>query len=92
VLVTGVTNITTVTMSIDLSFVKTDDVAYGPGNNLGGASAYLIETTATARNPTWTATDPGNMASTIASFKAATGGGSTFPPALLNAPIRCCRR
>lgn len=34
-----------------------------------GAMAYLIQSSATAINPTWTATGPNNMVAAIASFK-----------------------
>jgi hypothetical protein len=51
-----------------------DSIAVGGGTNVSNASAYEIQTTATARNPTWT--DGGgasNCGTTIATFKAAAG-------------------
>ena len=68
------------TPTIDLSFTRrADDHSSG---NMGVAIADLIETTAAAKNPTWTAHDVSagsrGMAASIAVFKVA-GGGS--PPA-----------
>ncbi len=49
------------------------------GSNEGSAMAYLIQTTATAANPTFTSSgSSGHMAATIATFKTAT---SPPPPA-----------
>ena len=41
----------------------------------GGAMDYQIQTTATARNPTWSWTTSSPHANSIATFKAAAGGG-----------------
>lgn len=61
--------------SIDLSFTISDNVAYAGGNNEAGAMAYLVETTATAKNPTWTVTS-GTPGAFIATFKAAAAAAS----------------
>lgn len=57
--------------SIDSGFTKTDGVDRAP-NGLGVAIAYLIQTTATAANPTWSWPSAQSQALTIATFKAAT--------------------
>lgn len=44
----------------------------------GISIAYLIQTSATAANPTWTASASTAMSAIIASFKAASGGGSSL--------------
>lgn len=60
--------------SIDSGFTVTDLVNFSSGG-LGIGMAYLVETSATAKNPTWTGT--GLNATSIASFKA---GASPPPP------------
>jgi len=55
--------------SIDGGFTKTDSQEFGGGNNYGGSIAYLIQTTATAANPTWTRTNSNPMATRIATFR-----------------------
>lgn len=57
------------------------------GNNYGVALAYLIQTTATAANPTWSWTTTGSPTTAIASFKAAVGAGSNQSRLLLG----CCK-
>lgn len=42
--------------SVDSGFTITDQLAYIPSNRISLAMAYLIQTTATAENPTWTST------------------------------------
>jgi len=59
---------------IDSSFTITDQIA-GGGGNWFGAMAYQIQTTATARNPSWTFNAVTTGASEIAVFKAPGGGG-----------------
>lgn len=62
------------TSTVDSPFTLLDDQ---PGDNLhaiGTAMAYEIQTTATARNPTWTESANGSMGADIVSFKAAGGG------------------
>lgn len=45
------------------------------GSNWAGATAYYVQTTATAVNPTWAVSGTGNMGAAIAVFKPAGGGG-----------------
>lgn len=60
--------------AIDLGFTISDSNAYGSGNNESSALAYLVETTAAAKNPLWTAGgNAGSTATIIATFKAAGG-------------------
>lgn len=73
--------------SIDSGFTKVEDIAFVGGNSFSIALGYIIQTTAGAVNPTWSG--PGSnftIASGIASFKAATGGGgrTLFSPAALD--------
>lgn len=74
---------TTNTLTIDGSFTKTDFLTWVTGANDGGGAAYLIQTTATAANPTWTADTSTGQAAKIASFKAAATG-KLFVPTSLN--------
>lgn len=63
--------------SIDLSFNITNQIGFDGSTFLPIAMAYQIQTTATARNPTWSWSSAQIVASSvIASFKVA-GGGST---------------
>lgn len=52
------------------------DQAADNGNNFGGALAYEIQTTATARNPSWSWSGSHFAAAVIASFKAAAAAAS----------------
>src|SRR5204863_2222713 len=84
VLVTGYggdTNATTAT--IDSGFTVSDTFAYVGGSNMGGSAAYLIETTAGAKNPTWSAGV--NGPAIIATFKAVAVAASTvvLPPQII---------
>jgi hypothetical protein len=66
------------TSSIDGGFTIADHVA-GTASSFGVGVAYLRQTSAAAANPTWTFTSGAtHQAATIASFKAAGGGGA--PP------------
>jgi len=58
-----------VPISIDSSFTETHEVDFNSGVSYGGATAYLIQTTAAAINPTWTRTNSNGQAATIISFK-----------------------
>lgn len=62
-------------VSINDSFTISDDILYSAGNYFGGAMGYLIQTTAAAVNPTWTASSGTNMCSSQASFKLVSTGG-----------------
>lgn len=71
-------NMNTGTGSIDGGFTIVAQREFGGSNVVGGLFAELIQTTATAANPTVTApTSSGPMSAVIATFKAAAGGGST---------------
>lgn len=69
-------------ISIDGGFTQSDTaVDFSSGNHYGGAMAYLIQTSATAANPTWTRTNTQTNSARIATFKAAaatTAGKSIF--------------
>lgn len=69
-LVTGLGTFGTGAISIDTGFTITDSISYLASTHVGGGQAYLIETTATAKNPSWTTSTGGNTAVTIATFKA----------------------
>lgn len=51
-----------------------DGAGFAGGNNYGVAMAYEIQTTATARNPTWTYSVASSGGNSITSVKAAAGG------------------
>lgn len=65
---------TTTNTAIGSSFTAFKTEASG-GNSCGSGIAYLIQTTASAVNPTWTWTTSTYACASIASFKAAAGGG-----------------
>lgn len=66
------------TVSVDSSFAITDQVDYVSGAHMGGAMAYQIQTTATARNPTWShSVSFSGVATNIATFKAAAAAAAT---------------
>jgi hypothetical protein len=56
---------------VDSGFTITDDIALVSMMSFGISAAYLIQTSATAENPTWTDSSGGVGASGIASFLAA---------------------
>jgi len=58
------------TVSINSGFTISDQIAYSAPANYGAAAAYLVQTTAGAVNPTWTATSADKVSS-IAVFKPA---------------------
>jgi len=64
-------------ISINGGFTELGEVDYGTGDHYGGCFAYLIQTTATASNPTWTRTGTNGMACTQHSWKAASASGPT---------------
>jgi len=66
--------------SINNSFTKLDEFSLSGGNAQGGASAELIQTTATTENPTWTPTATGDQAAAIISFKAAAASSDSNTP------------
>lgn len=62
-------------LNIGSSFTGLVSTAYSAGNNIGGAMAYKIASS--AENPSWGWTTSVPGATGIASFKAAAAGGST---------------
>lgn len=62
-------NASTTTPTIDLSFSVRTFTNYSGGNNFGGAFATLIETTAAAKNPTWSYASNVYVNSEIAVFR-----------------------
>lgn len=66
--------------SIDGGFTTSDTVAFSFANHEAGGMAYLIQTSAASANPTWTFTGSSSyLATGIAVFKAAAGGGGIVP-------------
>lgn len=65
--------------SVDSPFTVSDGAALNPGNTWGIWMAYEIQTTATARNPTWTWVTAASNTAEIATFKAAAAGGAGHP-------------
>lgn len=55
--------------TINAGFTIADSIAYSPGTYIGSGIAYLVQTTATAVNPTWNASVAGNICAAIATFK-----------------------
>jgi hypothetical protein len=55
--------------SIDSGYTITDNESYTSGVSLGGAAAYLIQTTASATNPTFTLSGTNDSGAAIMSFK-----------------------
>lgn len=65
------------TASIDSSFSIIDQLTGVQGQSGSSALAYIVQTTASAVNPTWTWTSDTGIAATMATFKASAGGGTT---------------
>jgi hypothetical protein len=77
IVITTWATIITGSSSINSGFTISDQQSYSSGNHIGGAMAYLIQTTATVENPTWT--DSGSTLSfapvgVIYTFKSAAAG------------------
>lgn len=66
------------TPTVDSSFTQLEVAAYTPGATYGCVLGYQIQTTATARNPTWTFGGAGFCAAVIGSFKAAAVAATGF--------------
>ena len=74
-------NSTTAVASIDGGFSITDQAPNrSDGFAYGLAIAYLIQTSATAANPTWTNTAAGYMTAIMASFKAGAAATTSYYP------------
>jgi hypothetical protein len=69
----GSCNTVSATLSINASFTVSDQVATGATSG-GIAAAYLIQPTAAAANPTWTASASGDLCFQMASLALLTGG------------------
>lgn len=67
--------------SIDSSLTITDQEAFISGTRYGQAMAYLVQAIAAAINPSWSWLPASPTGTTIAAFKAGSGGGSTSPVA-----------
>ena len=81
--VTGVGVFTVSTATIDSGYTVQGTLVGSSSFSWGMSLADIIQTTATATNPTWTVTDgTGGYAGVIASFKAAAGGGSSASPSV----------
>lgn len=64
-------------VSINGGFTITNTVAFSSGNHEGVSMAYLIQTTATAANPQWNATNSADsLTASIATFKAVAASSS----------------
>lgn len=63
--------------AINSGFTKADTLATGSFGETGTALGYIIQTTATAVNPTWSETNASGLTASMASFKAAAGGGGS---------------
>lgn len=74
-LVTGMCYDDTSTPTIDVGFTVLQTLPVTGFGYTGQQIAYIIETTATAKNPTFSWTNNSRSAAAIASFKIATGGG-----------------
>lgn len=72
-------NATPLTFTPDLGFTVIDQAQAVGGASIGVALAYLIETTAAAKNVTWTISTSGDISCAIATFKAAAAVGPTLP-------------
>lgn len=69
--------------SIDSGFTISDQMLYSPGSFFGIGTAYLIQTSAGAVNPTWTYGTSTETVAEIATFKAAAASGNLFRPSQL---------
>ena len=67
--------------TVDSSMTLDDSRVYNPGFEFGGGIAYIVQGSAAAINPTWSANVSGGNAAVIAAFKAASGGGGGGTPA-----------
>lgn len=81
------------TYAIDSGFVVSDENDYTVASNEGGAAAYLIETSAAAKNPTWSwAGGSGGAAASIATYKAAADTVTDLPSFVVGGGSRPGRR
>jgi hypothetical protein len=78
-----------VTVSVDSGLTEIGELALVGGQAFGVCLAYLIQGTAAAINPTWTNSVSGYLATAIASFEAAAGGGTVIPVFMNQYRQRC---
>lgn len=64
--------------TIDLSYTRAESTPLVGGVSYGSALGYLIQTTAGARNPTWTEVSNGFLCGVHATFKSATASGNVI--------------
>lgn len=86
-LITAVTGISWTTEAIDSSFTVLDTVPFSGGVTFGVAWAHQIQTTATARNPTWTADAISDYCAKIATFKQAVAAVNLWLPSQYTAGV-----
>lgn len=68
-------------ISVNQSFTATDTVGKVGGSSSGGGMAYIIQTAATAKNPTWTVTtNDATIMALMMEFKENGGGGGGARP------------
>lgn len=73
--------------TINGGFTIQESVDFGPGVHFGIRLADLIQTTATAANPTWSWTSVDQATAAIATFLSAAGGGVPTDGRILIAPV-----
>lgn len=83
-IVTIVTANTGSTCTVDSSYTVTDCRPWQSGVNEMAAQAYLVQTSATATNPTWSIVGGTSAIAAIAAFKPAAGGVTTARRRILN--------
>lgn len=70
VVVTGIgSDAVTSSFSVNGGFTISDQGTFGSGTHMGGASAYLIQTTAAAANPSWSWTPSSGAAAVSSTYK-----------------------
>lgn len=80
-MIAGVAYRDTTTITVNQSFSITDQNVFSSGVAIGAALAYIIETTATAKNPTFSWTNSAANDAVMAYFRTtipAAGGGGAF--------------
>jgi hypothetical protein len=77
ILITGVAHLAAGSSTIDAPFTLSNELPYSAGNYIGGGLAYSIQTTATARNPTWTQSSSVEAAAVMFAWKAQSGPGGS---------------
>lgn len=76
IVVSGIGSGLATSFTVNGSFVA-ETLDTSGGAHVGGGAAYLIQTSAAAANPTWSWTNSGNAAASIASFVPSGGGAAT---------------